>query len=384
MAEKELGRIMKIVIYGIRGIPANYGGFETCVEETAQRFVKAGHSVTVYCRYSQYKEHRPTYKGVRLIYLRSIPTKSLETLTHTLFSTLHLLLFHRQVDCVHLYNPGSSIFIPLIKLFKRKVNVTVTVDGIEWNRDKWGRFAKIFLEFVMWFTTKASDNVVCDSKVVRDYFARKFDYNMAYIPYGAKLLEEADDSYLRFDLRRKMYLLYVGRLVPEKGVHNLIEVYKKLNTDYPLVIVGDAPYNKEYVHSLKRAATANIMFLGYQYGQTYDSLLKNSLIYVSASMVEGTSPSLLAAMGAKVCCLVNGIPENLVTIGDSALAYRRNDLDDLEEKLRWLLANGNIIARYSKKGYQRAKERYSWDDVARRYAEIYKNHKSQNITGLKP
>ena len=374
---------MNIVIYGIRGIPANYGGFETCVEETAQRFVEAGNNVTVYCRHSQYKEHLPTYKGVRLIYIRSIPTKNFETLTHSLFSTLHFLLFQKQVDCVHLYNPGSSLFIPIIKLFKRRVNVIVTVDGIEWHRDKWGWLAKTFLEFVMWFTTRVSDNVVCDSQVVRDYLAGEFDYRMACIPYGAKLLEKTDDSYLRFGLQRKKYLLYVGRLVPEKGVHNLIEVYKRLDADYPLVIVGDAPYDKEYVHSIKRSATSKIMFLGYQYGQTYDSLLKNSLIYVSASMIEGTSPSLLAAMGAKVCCLVNGIPENLVTIGDGALAYEKNDLDDLERKLRWLLGHANIIACYSERGYQRVKEKYSWDHVAKRYLEIYKNHRSENTTGLK-
>ncbi|EQD77960.1 glycosyl transferase, group 1, partial [mine drainage metagenome] len=181
-----------------------------------------------------------------------------------------------------------------------------------------------------------SDTTICDSQTVRTFFEKRYGAKIHYIPYGAKHIESVSDVYKTFGLEHRNYFIFVGRLVPEKGVECLLEAYNMLSTDLPLVIVGDNEDDPEYVASLHRHAGNNVRFFGYRYGDEYESLLLHSCLYITASKLEGTSPSLLAAMGAHVCCLVNSIPENRETGGDSVV-YFNGTSQDLLAKLELLI-----------------------------------------------
>jgi glycosyltransferase involved in cell wall biosynthesis len=305
---------------------------------------------------------------VKLIYLPAIPGTSFETISHSLAIAVQAAVKHKEVDLIHFYNAASAFALPLLKL--AKIPVIITVDGIEWNRAKWGWLAKKVWKLATWLSVNLADTIVCDSGVVRNYFESKYNKNIKYIPYGAKYIQSNCDVYKSFGLTDKGYLLFVGRFVQEKSVDKLIDSYNMIDTDVPLVLIGDNENDREYVDNLKNRAGKNILFLGYRYGEEYESLLSHAKIYVSASVLEGTSPSLLAAMGAKVCCLVNGIAENRETGGESVM-YFDGSKEDLVNKLQILLNNEEKVGEYSNKGFNRVKNYYDWDVVAKQYMFEY-------------
>lgn len=368
---------MNIAVIGIRGLPANYGGFETCAEHVTKFWSEEGHNVVIYCRYNHYKEHLKSYNGCRLKYIKSINTKSLDTLSHTLFCIFDLIFREPDIKNIHLYNAGNAMFLPILKLFKK--NVIISVDGIEWKRQKWGRLAKIVHKLGEKFSVKYADEVIVDNTAVENYYRSKYGAETKMIPYGAKIIDINNYSYeneilKKYNLTEKHYFIFIGRLVPEKGVHTLIEVYKKLNTEIPMVIVGDDNPQSEYRNKLLTQRSDKIMFLGYIYGKEYESLLKNALIYITASELEGTSPSLLAAMGAKVCVLVNGIEENLYTIRNAGNFYKANDLEDFYRVWTELIKNRNLISEKAKMGFELVLNVYIWENIAKAYIDAFKLH----------
>lgn len=357
---------MKIAILGTRGIPASYGGFETSAEETAKVYVAKGHEVLVYCRGP--RDSVRNYEGIELVPLPSLGISSLDTIYHTIVSVFHLLLFNRNVECIHLYNAASSLAAMLLILARK--NIVITLDGVEWRREKWGAIAKIVWKMVTLLSVKVSKKVVCDSAHVRDYFQEIFNSEICFIPYGANFLSDADDSYTIHGLEEKSYVIFVGRLVKEKGVDTLIRAFSKSSIDVPLVIVGDNESDPEYVEYLKGLAEGDIKFLGFRYGEEYKSLLLNSLVYVSASVLEGTSPSLLGAMGAGICCLVNEIPENRET-GGSGVLYHDGSIEGLSKKMNEVVNSREVVDCYGALGKERAGAIYTWSAVSDRYLEMY-------------
>ena len=302
-----------VAVIGIRGLPANYGGLETCAEEVTRRWVEQGIEVRVYCRSTRYPERDAQIDGVDLVYTPSLPSKSLDTVSHTFISILHLLFTGRRFRCVHLYNTGNAIFLPLLKLFGKKV--ILSGDGIEWRREKWGVLAKwvhrVGEKCAVWM----ADSIVVDNAEVGQYYKDKHAIETDQIAYGANDIVPdagiADTLLDKHGLDAGKYFLFVGRLAPEKGVHNLIAAYKRLDTSYPLLIIGDDANGGAYRDSLFAEAAEKIRMPGFLYSTDYEQLLVHACMYVSASELEGTSPSLLAAMGAGVCSLVNGIEENV-------------------------------------------------------------------------
>ena len=358
----------KLAIIGIRGIPANYGGFETCAEETATRLTEQ-FDVHVFCRAHSVESPTKTYRGVRLVTLPSINSKSLDTLSHTFLCVLYLM-FRPDIRLVHLYNTANALFIPWLKLFGKRT--VISVDGLEWKRQKWGAFAKRFIKVSERLAVKWADCLVADSRVVQDYYKAKFGVDSKYIPYGANLTREVNEETLgRYDLDPRGYLLFVGRLVPEKGVHNLIEAYNRVQTDMPLVIVGDDAEHREYIASLKESANTNVRFLGFVYGDDYLTLNHYPYMYVTASLLEGTSPALVTAMGMGNCCLVNGTAENRETIGSAGIAYQENSVEDCARSIQELLAEPEKVREVGKSAAQRVAQVYNWDKVATAYAESF-------------
>jgi len=360
---------MRVAIGGIRGIPGRYGGFETSAEETSVRMVDAGQEVSVYCRKNKNDLHQiDQYQGVKLIYLPAIPGTSFETISHSIVIGIHAVFNSKNIDLIHLYNAASAFALPILKL--ANIPVVITLDGIEWNREKWGWIAKQVWKLATWISIKLADTIVCDSDVVRKYFESKYNKKIKYIPYGAKFIHSTSDVFKSFGLNDKDYVLFVGRFVKEKGVDKLIDSYSSIDTNVPLVLIGDNENDKAYVDYLKNKAGKNVVFLGYRYGEEYESILSHAKVYVSASMLEGTSPSLLAAMGAKVCCLVNGIAENRETGGDSVL-YFDGSKQDLVNNLQILLNNEELVDEYSNNGFDRVKRKYDWDVVMKQYTSEY-------------
>lgn len=352
---------LKIAIIGTRGIPARYGGFETCVEEVSTRLVERGHKVTVYCRKGNTHYKEEYYKGVRLVILPSVKVKSMDTISHSGLSAFHLMFF--RWDIVHIYGLGNAIYIILLKLLGLKT--VISVDGLEWNRKKWGALARFWFRLSEFIVKRFADHVIADSNVIRKYYKERHNLESAYIPYGAYVNVNGKCELIKENnLDKRDYILFVGRLIPEKGVHYLIRAFEDVETDKKLVIVGDDPYNRRYIESLKQIDDNRVMFLGYVYGNKYVELCKNAYLFVQPSELEGTSPALLAAMGYGCCVLVNGIDENIETIGDAGLTYEKNDVRDLTLKLQYLLDNPEVVEEYRLRAVQRIKTHYNWDTIA--------------------
>jgi glycosyltransferase involved in cell wall biosynthesis len=361
-------RKLKIAIIGTRGIPARYGGFETCVDEVSRRLVELGHDVWVYCRKGNYAYGERDYKGVQLVVLPTLKMKSLDTITHSGLSILHLM--RSRWDVVHIYGVGNAIYLVLLKLLG--LRTVISVDGLEWNRKKWGWFARFWFKFSEFVVRRFADRVVADSNVIKQYYRDTHGVDTEYIPYGAYIDALNGNEPLREPvLASRGYVLFVGRLIPEKGVHFLIEAFRDVVTDKKLVIVGDDPYHREYVESLKASGDGRVVFMGYVYGQRYTDLCKHAYVYVQPSELEGTSPALLAAMGYGCCALVNGIDENKETIGAAGLVYAKNDVKDLARKLQHLIDNPAVVDDYRQRALERVKSHYNWDTIAQNTEELY-------------
>ncbi len=362
---------IRVYVTGINGIPARHGGFETCVDNVAVRHAKKGLKVTVYCRKRNVKLKDDYYEGVKLIKLSSLGHKSLETLSHTFLSILHMLF--RRKEIVHLYGVGNAVFLLILKLFGNRV--VVSADSFDWERDKWGKFAKWFLFNSAKLSTKLSDAIIVDSKSVQKYYREKFGKETVYIPYGAQVERKTNKDILtKYGLKEDNYILFVGRLIPEKGVHNLIEAFRNLDTDKKLAIIGGDWFTTDYIKSLEeRAKGANISFLGFVYDEECRAIYSGAYLYVQPSLIDGTSPALLTAMGTGNCVLVNAIDENLETVGDGGLNFKRNDVVSLTEELKKLVNDENLVKEYRKKSLKRVQEVYSWDKVAEAISDLYED-----------
>lgn len=364
---------MKIAVLGIRGIPASYSGFETCAQETTKYWHVKGEDVLVYCRKHWYEERLDEVNGVRLKYISSIKTTSLDTLTHTLFCIFNLIFFERETKVVHLYNTGNAIYIPLLKLAGRKV--ILSMDGIEWKRDKWGKLAKFMYKLGERFAFRYADEIIADNLEVKNFYKETGRRELALIKYGAKLIDydaNLAKQYLdKHNLKKGEYFIFIGRLVPEKGVDELIKAYKQLHTSFPLVIIGDDANDTVYKQELFSNACSNIRFLGFVFNEEYEQLLSNAQLYVSASKLEGTSPSLLAAMGAGVCAFVNGIPENLETMQGNGFHFAENDYTDFVAQWQSLIDTPSRISEMSIQGKNYVKKEYAWESIAGQYLTLF-------------
>jgi glycosyltransferase involved in cell wall biosynthesis len=362
---------MRIAILGTRGIPANYSGFETSVEETAWRLVERGHKVAVYCRTSYVETMASQYRGVRLVKLPSVRSKHLDTPSHTTLSVIHTLTHRERPDVIQMYGVGNSLWLLPLRL--TRCPVVSVVDGLDWKRKKWGGFASTFLRASEQFAVWWSNEYVVDSHAVVDYYRARFHKPPIYIPYGANVPERslADNLVREFGLEPGKYVLFVGRLVPEKGVHHLVRAFESVQTDMNLVIVGDNIYDLEYVNSLKISTDPRVRFLGFVYGEAYQQLNSHAYVYVQPSEVEGTSPALLGAMGFGNCVLVSDIPENCETIGDAGLTFRRNDKRDLAARLQELIDHPDTVRRFKELARDRVAKHYDWDRITDEYERLF-------------
>lgn len=353
---------------GIRGIPANYGGFETFAEELSVRLVERGHDVTVYGRSNTIQYSDDTYKGVKLVILPTIKHKYFDTVAHTGISVFHGLF--RRFDVVLVCNSANSIFTIIPRLVGQKV--ALNVDGLEWQRGKWNIIGKWYYRISEFIATILPNVVVTDSLFIQKYYLEKFKKDSVFIPYGAPT-EKVDTIEVlnKYNLKRGKYILYVSRLEPENNAHLVVQAYEKVKSDIPLVIVGGAPYNTEYIQKLKSTRDPRIIFTGYVFGQGYKEFQSNAFFYVQATEVGGTHPALLEAMGYGNCVLANHVPEHTEVLRDAGVYFKTSDAEDLQLKMQYLIDNPNIVEGYRSKAVQRIKEAYTWDRIMENYESLF-------------
>jgi len=365
---------MKIAYLNTLGIPAHYRGFETCVEEVSTRLVRKGHEVTVYCASRSSSTPRLTsYRGVSLTYVDGSSSKFLDYPTRSLLSTVDAI--SKDFEILHYYGTDSSVFTILPRALSREKKIVMSLDGFAWDRSSYPRWVQLALRSSAWVPLYVPHATIVDSIRVGEWYQRTYDKTPEYIPYGAKISRRgADaDTLRKFGLEENKYLLFVGILAREKGVHYLIRAFNELrtNSELTLAIVGGNPYSSEYESSLRKMADENVKFLGYVYGSDVENLFKGAYLYVSASELEGTSPALLSAMGFGNCVLISDIAENLETVGDAGVTFRSMDVRDLRDKLSWLISNPATVENYRERALDRVARHYSWDIVAERTEKLY-------------
>lgn len=361
--------VMKIALLGTRGIPGSYGGFETFAEEISGRLVAKGHEVVVYCRNGYGSDGLSEHRGARLVHLPAIRHKYAETISHTLLSAIHALF--RRYDIVYVCNSANApiCYLPLL----RRQRVVLNVDGLEWRRQKWGATAKRYYRWAARLAARMPIEVVTDAAVIHDYYRRQFGRETRCISYGTDLYERGHlaERVRAYGLEPGEYVLYVSRMEPENNALLVVEAFHAVRTDYPLVMVGDAPYAQDYLTRVRGAADARTRFLGYQFGEDYHALQANAAVYVQATEVGGTHPALVEAMGHRNAVLAHDVPEHREVLGDAGRYFARGDRDDLARQLAALLADPSAVDDLRSAAEQRVRERYSWDAVANSYEEYF-------------
>jgi glycosyltransferase involved in cell wall biosynthesis len=356
---------MKIAILGTRGIPANYGGFETFAEQLGTRLAARGHEITVYGRKHYSTIDSSTYNGVNLIILPTIRHKYFDTIIHTFLSVIHAVA-HRY-DIILICNAANSIFAFIPRLFGTPT--LVNVDGLERKRKKWNWIGQTYYLISEWLSTFLPTAIVTDAQVIQDYYATRYKKESEMIAYGAEVARRvAPEKLLRFGLKPNQYVLYVSRLEPENNAHLVIEAYQKVKTDMPLVIVGGAPYAEEYIARLKSTKDPRVKFLGFVFGEDYRALQQNAYCYVHATEVGGTHPALIEAMGAGNCALTLNTPENQEVIGDAGIIYK--SVNELASHLQRIINDPKIIGEYRRRAMTRVIQYYNWEQITDQYEEL--------------
>ncbi|MFQ5772053.1 MAG: DUF1972 domain-containing protein [bacterium] len=367
---------MKIAIMGIRGIPANYGGFETFAEELSTGLVKLGHDVTVYGRTNSIQYQGNEYKGVRLIFLPTIGHKYFDTVAHTFLCVCHSL--SQKYDVILICNSANAIFSWIPRL--RGMTVLLNVDGLEWKRAKWNMLGKSFYKISEWLATWMPNAIVTDAREIQSYYINKFKKRSSFIPYGARIAHvKPNEALQQFGLQPNRYILYVSRFEPENNPHLVVKAFEKVKTDFNLVMVGDAPYSDKFINELKSTKDARIIFTGYVFGKNYHELQSNSYFYIQATEVGGTHPALLEGMGHGNCVLANDVPEHREVLGEAGFYFNTNQNGDLTTKMEHLLNKPEIVEDYGKKALSRIQKYYTWKKIIVEYEKLFKsivdNHK---------
>ncbi len=359
---------MRIALLGTRGIPASYGGFETFAEHLSTRLVARGHKVTVYCRAHYVSPRQLEYHGVRLKVLPTIRHKYFDTVIHAFLSALHAV--PTRFDAALICNAANAPFASILRL--TGTPVAINVDGLEHKRKKWNWLGRRYYLLAERLATILPNVTVTDAQVIQDYYLNRYNAPSTMIAYGSEVERKLDrNTVRRWRVEPNRYVLYVSRLEPENNAELVIEAFKKVRTAYKLLVVGDAPYAKDYINNLKARARGDkrIIFTGFVFGQDYRALQQNAYCYVHATEVGGTHPALLEAMGYGNCVLTLATPENIEAVGDAGIPYA--DEYDLAEKLQRVLRDSSLVHSYRNRAQIRVKKYYDWDRIVDQYEQLF-------------
>lgn len=367
----------RIAFIGQKGIPATYGGIEDFTEQVSLRLAQKGHDVTVYCRPHYTSFNESTYKGVSLKKIRSIKTKHLDALSHTFFCSLNSLWNDFDVVCYQALGPSSLCFIPRffgkIKVGKRPpIRVVSIIHSLDWKREKWGPLAKLLIRTAEYPSVLFPHKVAVVSQGLKSYFEDKFNVSVEKITPGIKPAKFREPNRIRqFGLEKDKYVLFLGRLVPEKGCHYLVQAFKNLDTDFKLFIGGDGYFADDYLNELHQERSDKIIFGGYVDEELKEELFSCAYLFVLPSEVEGLPQTVLEALSYGKCVLTSDIPENKEASGPWGTTFKNKDVEDLKEKLKLLLARKDLVNSLNEERIKYIQRNYSWDKTADDLEKIF-------------
>jgi glycosyltransferase involved in cell wall biosynthesis len=371
-------RMLRVAFIGGRGVVSKYSGIETYYEEIGKRLTGMGHEVTAYCR-SYFTPPGQQHNGVRVVRLPTIRSKHLETLVHTFLSTLHVLT--QPCDVVHYHALGPALFSFIPRLAGKKT--MVTVQGLDWQRKKWGRIAAAVLRLGERGAVSLPSHTMVVSQALQKHYRGRYGAETSYVPNGGLLRERRmPDKIFDWDLEPGKYILFLGRFSPEKGCHLLVEAYEKLDTDVKLVMAGGSSYCDDYSRRLQAHAGERIKMLDWVSGEALDELLTNAMVFVLPSDLEGLSLALLDAMGAGICVLSSDVAENREAVDDAGFTFRRGDAADLADRLRFLIANPAVREAAGQAAKRRIREHYQWAQIAAEIERVYFEMMGWELAGI--
>lgn len=370
---------LRIAMLGHKRIPSREGGIEVVVEELSTRMVRLGHEVTCYNRRGHHvsgKEHDgeklKEYQGVRLKNVFTINRKGFAAMTSSLSAALCSAL--GKYDVVHFHAEGPAFMCWLPKLFGKRI--VVTVHGLDHQRAKWGRFASWYIMQGEKNAVKYADEIIVLSRGVQKYFKDKYGRDTVYIPNGVNCPTSRPAEMIKekWSLERGNYILYLGRIVPEKGIHYLIKAFKEIKTDKKLVVAGGSSDTYGYMDELKALAKGDdrVIFTGFVQGRLKHELYSNAYVYCLPSDLEGMPLSLLEAMSYGNCCLTSDIDECTEVVGDKAVAFRKGDIDDLRDKLQGLIDDSETVEKYKAAAADYILEKFSWNEIVIETLKLYR------------
>lgn len=375
---------LDIAMFGHKRIPSREGGIEIVVEELCTRMVNKGNRVTCYNRAGHHVSGAEydtkavkEYKGIRLKKVPTIEKKGLAAVSSSFFAAIFAALGHYNV--VHIHAEGPAFFCWIPKLFRKKV--IVTVHGLDWSREKWkSGFGSKFIRQGERNAVKYADEIIVLSEGVQKYFMDTYGRKTRFIPNGVNCpeIKSAELIHEKYGLTKDSYILFLGRLVPEKGIRYLIEAFKQVKTDKKLVIAGGSSDTDEFAKELKEMAKGDdrILFTGFVQGQALEELYNNAYVYTLPSDMEGMPLSLLEAMSYGNCCLVSDIAECAEVVEDKALIFEKSNVDDLREKLQKACDEVDMVEGMKRQASDFICSKYNWDEVVERTLDLYRGHKS--------
>jgi glycosyltransferase involved in cell wall biosynthesis len=373
---------LRIAMIGHKRIPSREGGIEIVVEELSARMAAAGNILEVYNRkghhvsgreYDAKLDMKNNYKGIKIINIPTFQSGMLNAFVYSIIATIRALF--GRYDCIHYHAEGPCAMLWLPHLLG--IRTVATIHGLDWKRAKWGGFAAKFLRFGEKIAVKYADEVIVLSMNIKKYFYDTYLRKVNYIPNGIYKPEIKDDNviHMKWGIQKNEYILFLGRIVPEKGLSYLIDAFMNSGITKKLIVAGGSSHTDEYLADIKSKAAADnrIIFTGFVQGEELEELYSNAYIYVLPSDLEGMPMSLPEAMSYGNCCLVSDIPECTEVVEDKAVVFHKSNVADLQEKLDWLDNNPDIVMEYKKTASDFVCERYNWDSVIENTLKLYRN-----------
>ena len=374
-------RKLHIAMIGQKSVPSRDGGIEVVVWELARRLHEDGYEVDCYnrmgyeddsVRYEKVPGKRGVYySGIRMIRIPTIKSASFNAVIYSILATIKASF--KRYDVLHFHAEGPCMMLWLPKLLRKRI--VVTIHGLDWKRAKWGGFASKIIKFGEKMAAKYADEVIVLSKDVQDYFKETYGRDTHFIPNGISKAtpREADEIKTKYGIDKDGYIMTLSRVVPEKGIHYLLEAFRGIDTDKKLVISGGSSNAKAYMDLIHEMAKEDkrVILTGFVKGSRLEELISNTYLYVLPSDVEGMSISLLEAMSYGNACLVSDIKENTDVVEDHAASFKKGDIEDLKQKLIYLLENKDVVDRYKANASDYICGRFSWDKMKEETEKLY-------------
>ena len=359
---------------GFRTIPPQPGGAgsDKLAVELYSRIARMGYNMVAYTRIYSSDDflQQKSYQGVVLRPFKTVNKAGFDTLVHSCKATFDII-FRNTADCIHLHSGANSIWAIPLRIAGKKV--VVTQFAMDWKRDKWPWYGKLFYLISNFITAYIPNTVVFDNVFTQEYFEKKFKKKYSFIPHGSEVPESKDDKSVleNLGLEKGEYFLFVGRFIPDKGLHLLVEAFEKTETKKKLVLIGGSPNPNDYERQIKNTKDDRILLPGYIYGEDTNILIENAYAYIQPSLIEGLSPVILTVMGLGTPLICSNIKENIFITKDNALTFESGNANSLRSAIEYSLDNREILISKAIEGRDDVKARFNWDKIAELYIEIF-------------